>query len=123
MKLMLFFAALVLLFISGTLSFAAVQSTPIPTQTAKPVITHTPFDQYKIRLSNQTKLITIAVSKGKITKQQEKDLRTSLKNIRHQETSLKNGNADHKLTVDQLSQLNSLLDKNSQVISETSTSK
>jgi len=115
----LFIFAVTVFFVSTiSLAYAAGQPTPSTPAAVRPVVTHTPEVQYRIRLSNQTKLITISVSKGKITKQQEKDLRSSLKAIRQQEITYKKSNSDHKLTPTQVSQLNTLLDKNSQEIDE-----
>lgn len=119
MKHLLFIAASVLLASCAVQVFAAVQPTPGAKTSVKPVFTHTPDVQFRLRLMNQTKLITIGVSKGKITKQQEKDLRASLKNIHQQEMSFRKANANHLLTADQASQLNALLDKNSQALGET----
>jgi len=122
MKRLLYIVASVLFASLTTHVFSAVQPTPAAAPPVKPVVNHTPEFQYKMRLTNQTKLITIGVSKGKLTKQQEKDLRASIKTVRQQEASFKKSNSDHKLTPDQVSQLNTMLDKNSRVLGETPSS-
>ncbi len=119
MKRLLFFAAPVLFAFYTAQVFATVQTNPSITPSVKPVFNHSPEVQYKMRLTNQSKLITIGESKGKITTQQAKDLRTSIKSVRQQEVSFKKTNTDHKLNPDQLSQLNALLDKNSLALGET----
>lgn len=95
--------------------FAASQPTP----TVKPVITHTPEAQFRLRVMNQLKLITISVKTGKLTQKQAVDLRNSLKDAQQQEMGFIKSHADHKLTPDEQRQLKALLDKNSSALGET----
>lgn len=74
------------------------------------------------RQKNQWKLMQTGLKSQKITKEQAQGIRSNLKNVRLQELKFFKLNTKPMLTQDQLSQLNSLLDKNSSLLGETPSS-
>lgn len=110
-RLALFFALGILS--STNFILAAPSTSSVPSAT--PPLVHA-INQ---RIKNQMKLTQLDVKSGKLTKEQARSIRASLRNIRLQEFSFFKQNKSHSLTPDQISQLNQSLDKNSSLVGET----
>ena len=118
MKRLLFITASILL-----VSYAAsVGAATQPTSVAKPSITPlapNPSNGVGIRLMNQWHLVTVDLKSGKITQAQAVSIRADLKSIHKQQATFLRASTNHQLTTAQQTQLNSLLDQNSQVLGES----
>lgn len=88
---------------------------PASSAAAAHPITH----QLNTRLRSQWMLVQQGLKSGKLTKEQANTLKTSLRSVRQQEVSFLKESGNHDLTSAQLTQLNTLLDKNSSAIGET----
>ena len=75
---------------------AAPPATPVVNLLAKPMVTHSPTTDVRVRLMNQMRLVSMGLKSGKITPQQAQDLRASLKNIHKQQASYLRASANHQ---------------------------
>lgn len=82
-------------------------------------VAHPVTHQVNTRLRSQWMLVQQCLKSGKLTKEQASTLKASLRSVRQQEVSFLKESGNHDLTSAQLTQLNSLLDKNSSAIGET----
>lgn len=105
---------LVTIFICSTGFALAAPSTPATT----PPLVHA-INQ---RVKTQMQLTQSGVKSGKLTKDQARSVRVSVKSVRLQEFTFFKQNKSHTLTTDQINQLNQALDKNSVLLGETPTS-
>lgn len=118
MKRILFTVASVL-FISYTASVgAAIQPTPIIKASITP-LAQPPANEVGLRLMNQWHLVAVDLKNGKINQAQAASIRASLKSIHKQQATFLRASTNHQLTTAQQTQLNSMLEQNSQVLGET----
>ena len=119
MKYLFFTFALVLLGSYAVSVWAANQPTPAVKPAITPLSITSPGNDVALRSMNQMRLVSVALKNGKITQQQAANLRASLKSIHLQTATYIRASANHQLTTTQQSQLNSLLNQNSQALGET----
>ncbi len=119
MKNLFFVLTLILLFSCASNAKAANQQTTGTNPSGMSGAINPPVNPTGIRIMNQWKLITTGLKSGKLTEQQAVILRDSLKSIHKQQSTFLRTNTNHQLTSDQQSQLDTLLDKNSQLLGET----
>ncbi|HVZ79172.1 MAG TPA: hypothetical protein VHE12_00065 [bacterium] len=74
--------------------------------------------QFDIRLRIQFRLVQKGLKTGKLTQEQADTLKSSLRSARQQENEMLQQDGHRDLTKDQMTQLNTLLDKNSRSIGE-----
>ena len=80
---------------------------------------HTPVHQFNSRIRNQRLLIQKGYKAGKLTKEQAETLSADLKAARIQVIAFFKQNRNHNLTIDQQTQLNQKLNRNSAILGET----
>ncbi len=114
--------ALAVLILGSATAWAANPAiTPVNKPGVHPTPIHPRVHQIAERLMNQWRLTAVGVKSGKITQQQATEIRASLKTIHQQQVSDFKASSNHELTADQQNELNSELDKNSQVLGEPPT--
>lgn len=118
MKRLFFITASVFLFSYASSVIATTQPNPIVKPSSTP-LTQSPTNKVGLRLMNQWQLVAIDMKNGKITQAQAVSIRADLKSIHKQQSTFLKASANHQLTANQTSQLNSLLDQNSLVLGET----
>lgn len=110
------------LFIYPTACVYAVPNQPSKSKPKMGAITNPEVRRINLRIRIQTKLIMLGVKKGNLTKKQAKTLEESLTTIRQKELAFFKQNGKPDLTPTQQNQLDKLLDKNSAVLGETTSS-
>lgn len=95
--------------------------TPVVNAVSHPAQKHPRIHQIVQRILNQFHLTALDEKNKKITQQQATEIRASLKSIHQQQVTDLKTNTNHELTSEQQSEMNSQLDKNSQVLGEKPT--